>query len=185
MITNLSNNVVILAANITPPVLKKALFLDRDGIINRELGDYVTHPDQFILNPGIAKAIKYANDSGCLVIVITNQGGIAKGLYTEEILEQIHEKMKQLLQIEGAKIDAIYYCPHHPDIFGQCLCRKPGSLLIEKAIKHYNINSAESIMIGDRDRDLEAAANCGIKGVLIEDNDTFNLLELLQTNGFL
>ena len=90
MITNLSNNVVILAANITPPVLKKALFLDRDGIINRELGDYVTHPDQFMLNPGVAKAIKYANDNGCLAIVITNQGGIAKGLYTEDILGDIH-----------------------------------------------------------------------------------------------
>ncbi len=165
--------------------MKKALFLDRDGIINRELGDYVTHPDQFILNPGIAEAIKYANENGCLVIVITNQGGIAKGLYTEETLENIHEKMKMLLLNEGAKIDAIYHCPHHPDISGQCLCRKPGSLLIEKAIKHYHINIAESIMVGDRDRDLEAAAACEIKGVLIEDNNTINLLELLLTYGFL
>ncbi len=120
-----------------------------------------------------------------MVIVITNQGGIAKGLYTEDILEDIHEKMKTLLQNEGAKIDAIYYCPHHPDISGQCLCRKPRSLLIQKAIKHYNINPAESIMVGDRDRDLEASAGCGIKGILVRDNDTLNLLELLQTNGFL
>lgn len=164
--------------------MKKALFLDRDGIINRELGDYVTHPDQFILNPGIAEAIKYANDCGCLVIVITNQGGIAKGLYTEETLDQIHEKMKMLLLNEGAKIDTIYHCPHHPDVSGQCLCRKPGSLLIEKAIKHYNIDPAESLMLGDRDRDLEAAAICGIQGVLIEDNNTLNMLELLQSNGF-
>ncbi len=164
--------------------MKKALFLDRDGIINREMGDYVTHPDQFILNPGIARAIKYANENGCLVIVITNQGGIAKGLYTEEILEQIHEKMILLLQEEGAEIDAIYYCPHHPDISGQCLCRKPGSLLIEKAIKHYHINPTASMMFGDRDRDLEAAAVCGIKGALIEDNNTLNILELIQTNFF-
>lgn len=164
--------------------MKKALILDRDGIINRELGDYVTHPDDFILNPGIAAAIKYANEKGCPVIVITNQGGIAKGLYDEKILEQIHEKMNLLLQNDGAKIDAIYYCPHHPDINGVCLCRKPGSLLIEKAMKHYNIDPYASIMLGDRDRDLEAAAACGIKGFLIEDNKTENTLDLLIQNNF-
>ncbi len=160
--------------------MKKALFLDRDGIINRELGDYVTHPDLFVLNPGIAKAIKYANEKGFPVIVITNQGGIAKGLYTEETLLQIHQKMHQLLQTEGSKIDAIYFCPHHPEVSGGCLCRKPGSLLIEKAIKHYNINPADSMMLGDRDRDLEAAAACGIEGVLIEDNKTENVRKIIK-----
>ena len=118
------------------------MFLDRDGIINRELGDYVTHPDQFELNPGIAEAIKYANENGILAIVITNQGGIAKGLYTESVLEQIHEKMRSLLDKQGAKIDAIYFCPHHPEVSGACLCRKPGSLLIEKAVSHFGILSA-------------------------------------------
>lgn len=156
------------------------MFLDRDGIINRELGDYVTHPDQFELNPGIAEAIKYANENGILAIVITNQGGIAKGLYTESVLEQIHEKMRSLLDKQGAKIDAIYFCPHHPEVSGACLCRKPGSLFIEKAVSHFGIDTSKSLMLGDRERDMEAAANCHIKGFLIEENRTADVKKTVE-----
>ncbi len=155
--------------------MNKILFLDRDGVINREIGNYITHPDYFELNPAIAPIISKAKELGYKVIVVTNQGGIGKGLYTHEILKSIHQKMQKGLAALGVSVDEIYYCPHHPDHDGYCMCRKPGSLMLEKALAKHKANAAQSIMIGDTPRDMEAAAAVGVRGVLVEANELASL----------
>ncbi|MSQ78301.1 MAG: HAD family hydrolase [Flavobacteriaceae bacterium] len=155
--------------------MNKILFLDRDGVINQEIGNYITHPDAFELNPAIAPIISKAKELGYKVIVVTNQGGIGKGLYTHEILHTIHQKMIDGLGALDVSVDDIYYCPHHPDHDGHCLCRKPGSLMLEKVIAKYHADAAQSIMIGDTPRDMEAAAAVGVRGVLVEANELGSL----------
>lgn len=135
--------------------MNKAVFLDRDGVINREIGNYVTSLADFEINPDVAEVLKEFKQKGYLLIVITNQGGIAKGMYTHETLSDIHEKMSKALALEGIQLDDIYYCPHHPD-FTKCLCRKPASLLLEKAIAKHKILPELSYFIGDNERDIIA-----------------------------
>jgi|DewCreStandDraft_4_1066084.scaffolds.fasta_scaffold92869_3 D-glycero-D-manno-heptose 1,7-bisphosphate phosphatase len=155
----------------------RAVFLDRDGVINSDKDlYYVTHPDQFILNEGIGEFLRRLQDAGYLLIIITNQGGIAKGLYTHQTLEKIHRKMLHQLESYGVHITEIYYCPHHPD-YGKCLCRKPESLLIEKALARFHINPDTSFFIGDRESDIQAAIKAGIKPVKTEPNE--NLMKYL------
>lgn len=148
----------------------KAVFLDRDGVINKEIGNYITRPEEFQLVPGIGKSLKKLMDKGYLLIVITNQAGIAKGLYSHETLHEIHQRMEKELSPDGVKLTAIYYCPHHPDFDGPCLCRKPGSLMLEQAIEKFHIDVDQSFFIGDRDRDIEAGNKVGVTGFKIESN---------------
>lgn len=157
--------------------MNKAIFLDRDGVINRELGDYVTRPEEFIINPGVGEVLRKWAEAGYLLIVITNQGGIAKGLYTEETLESMHEKMHKSLAQDDVVLTAVYHCPHHPSI-GICLCRKPDSLLIEKALARFHIDPASSFFIGDKDRDIQAGLKVGIKGIRIEANAPLDSIDL-------
>lgn len=149
--------------------MTKAVFLDRDGVINAELGEYVTKVQDFKVLQHAVYNIKRLNKVGVKVIVITNQGGIAKGLYSIEDLDVMHQYLAKTLQKEGAYIDDLYFCPHHPET-GICLCRKPGSLLVERAIAKHGIEKGGSLFIGDRQRDIEAAIAAGIEGVLIESN---------------
>ena len=149
--------------------MNKAVFLDRDGVINRELGHYCEKVEDFEILADVGKAIKLLKDAGFIVIVISNQGGIAKGLYTEADVNAMHNKLHDYLIEYGADIDDFYFCPHH-DSISKCLCRKPNSLMIEKAMSVYDINPAQSYMIGDGKRDIEAAERAGIKGILIESN---------------
>ncbi len=149
--------------------MKKAVFLDRDGVINREAGDYTWRMDDFELLDGVVPALKWFMDKGYDLFIITNQGGIAKGLYTREDVEKLHHHLQELLGKEGIVLKEIYYCPHHPD-FGNCLCRKPGSLLIEKAMARFQVDAASSYFIGDRDRDVEAGSRAGVTGILVESN---------------
>ena len=149
--------------------MKRAVFLDRDGIINLEIGDYVKKKDEFVLKDDIYEAIRLLKQNGYLVVVITNQGGISKGIFSEEDLGEILDYMNSELQREGVKVDEIYYCPHHPDVT-KCLCRKPQPLLIEKAIARFKIDKSKSYMIGDAPRDVMAAENAGITGILVEPN---------------
>lgn len=165
--------------------MKKALFLDRDGIVNKELGNYVTNPLEFELNKGIGELIHIANTLHIQVIIITNQGGIAKGLYSNQTLDEIHLKMKNLLKSFDAEINDLYYCPHHPEINGKCLCRKPESLLFQKALSKHQLIAKNCLMIGDRDRDLEAAIKVDIPGVLISSNQTETLLKNDLIKSFL
>lgn len=151
----------------------KAFFLDRDGVINRELGDYVTKLSDFEILPHAIQAMKKFQEAGYLLIIITNQAGIAKGLYSHETLNEIHNYLKKTLKKEGIKITEIYYCPHHPDFNGKCLCRKSGSIMIEKAITKFNISAKDSFLIGDKARDIEAGEKVGLKGLLIDSNENY------------
>jgi D-glycero-D-manno-heptose 1,7-bisphosphate phosphatase len=161
--------------------MRPALFLDRDGVINRKGGSYyITTREEFIVNEGIEKAISHFRSKGFLIIVITNQGCVAKGVCTEEQLVSLHSHMNRLLAEYGAAPDAVYYCPHHPDI-SECNCRKPGNALFEKAITEFNIDRERSVMIGDTEADCIAAKRSGIKCHIVEVNA--NLYNWLTENN--
>ncbi|MCB9171080.1 MAG: HAD family hydrolase [Flavobacteriales bacterium] len=157
-----------------------AVFLDRDGVINRERGEHTWRPEDVELLPDVAKAIRMATRSGHRVIVITNQSGVQLGLYTIADVERVHAYLHQRLAEAGAHIDAFFYCPHHPSK-GRCLCRKPGSLLLERAMARFGIDPRRSVMIGDRERDVQAAEAAGVRGVLVEANAS--LLPVLDRLG--
>jgi D-glycero-D-manno-heptose 1,7-bisphosphate phosphatase len=158
--------------------MNKAVFLDRDGVINRKGSSYyVFREEEFFLNKGVTDALSYFISKGYLLIIITNQGGIARGIYTATHLEKLHNYMIQKLRASGIEITDIYYCPHHPDI-SQCLCRKPGTLLFEQAIAKYNIDPKASFMIGDSQIDLQSAEKMRIKGILIPTNG--NLMDIID-----
>ena len=150
--------------------MNKAIFLDRDGIINEEIGDYVKRFEDFKLLPHLAETLKNYQSQGFLIIVITNQGGLAKGLYNLTELNKMHQYFLTEMEKEGVTIAEIYFCPHHPDFNGNCLCRKPGSLLVEKAMARFNIDPKASYFIGDRPRDAEAGEKVGVKGILVPSN---------------
>jgi D-glycero-D-manno-heptose 1,7-bisphosphate phosphatase len=154
---------------------QKAIFLDRDGTINKYVG-FLTDINQFELLPGTAEAIKKINSSGYLAIVVTNQPVIARGEVTFEELAEIHNKMQTLLGNEGAYLDAVYFCPHHPDkgfpgevpeLKIDCACRKPKPGMLLRAADDYNIDLSNSWMIGDGKNDIEAGKNAGCKTALI------------------
>ena len=155
----------------------KAVFLDRDGILNREIGAYVTSLEDFTINEGVAEALSGWQEQGYKFVVITNQGGIAKGLYTHEEVGRMHAFLEHHLKEHGVSLLAVYYSPHHPD-HGNSLSRKPGSLMLERAIARYGIDPALSVMIGDRPRDVEAAEGAGVKGVLVESNTDLRTIRL-------
>ena len=154
---------------------QKAIFLDRDGTINKYVG-FLKYIDDFELIPGVAETIKSINDLGYLVIVITNQPVVARGEVSFDELNSIHNKMETLLGNKGAYVDSIYYCPHHPDkgydgeieeLKIECECRKPKPGMILKAAKDYNIDLSKSWMIGDSRNDILAGKNAGCKTILI------------------
>ncbi len=149
---------------------RKAVFLDRDGVINSEEGHYYVHRvEDLVLNPGIEENIRMLNELGYLVIVISNQGGVARGLYNRKDVENFHSALSNVLKKKGARIDEFYFCPHH-DSVEQCLCRKPKPLMIQKAIARFEIDAKGSFFIGDHVRDIRAAENAGIRGILVESN---------------
>ncbi len=149
--------------------MNKAVFFDRDGVINKEIGEYVYSEAQFVINDELIPALQRLQRNGFLLFIITNQGGIAKGLYSHEDVEKLHMHLLDSLKAHHIHISEIYYCPHHPD-FGKCLCRKPDTLLLEKAVARFNIDVSQSFMIGDSERDIQAAEKLGIKGFQIQAN---------------
>lgn len=148
---------------------RAAIFLDRDGVLNRERGEHTWRPEDFEVLPGVAEAVAAINRSGRAAIVISNQSGIGLGLYTRKEVEVLHAELARRLHAQDAHLDAILYCPHHPTT-GRCLCRKPGGLLLERAIARYDLDPARSVMIGDRERDVQAANSVGVRGVLTASN---------------
>jgi len=146
----------------------KAVFLDRDGVLNRELGDYVCKFEDFHVLEHNIKPLKELQDRGYSLIGITNHGGLAKGWYTEEVLDKMHEHLKDTYSSHGIHLSDIYYCRHHPLYNSNCLCRQPGSLMLEKAIPRFNIDKSNAYFIGDRERDVIAGEAAGIKGILID-----------------
>lgn len=142
----------------------RAVFLDRDGTIARDV-HYCRRPEDFELLPTVPEAIRLLNANSFKVVVVTNQSGIARGYFTEETLIQIHKKMKDELKKHGAGVDAIYYCPHHPE--DGCDCRKPKTALFLKATKKLDINLGLSYVVGDMQMDLDTGKALGCKTVLV------------------
>ncbi len=139
----------------------KAIFFDRDGVVNRDFG-YVYQQEDFIFMDGIFELLDFFKKQNYLLILVTNQSGIGMGYYTEEDFLTLNEFMQNEIKKKlGFNFDRIYFCPHHPD--DNCLCRKPKPGMIQKATKDYKINLAQSILIGDRIRDVQAAQYGGIK----------------------
>ncbi|WP_276497554.1 D-glycero-alpha-D-manno-heptose-1,7-bisphosphate 7-phosphatase [Pontibacter litorisediminis] len=144
---------------------QKCVFLDRDGVLNRERGDYTYALEDFEVLPGVPEALRLLKKNGYLLIVVTNQGGVAKGLYKKEDVLACHQKLQGSCE---SLIDAHYMAPGHPS-YSASLSRKPDSLMLEKAIAKYNIDPDQSWLVGDSIRDLEAAEKVGVRGILVGD----------------
>jgi len=147
-------------------VASRAVFLDRDGTIVEDPG-FLHEPGQVKLLPGAAGAIKRLNEHGFLVIIVTNQSGIARGLYTVEDYAAVQRRLVELLERQGAHVDAAYFCPHHPQFTGPCDCRKPGSKLFQEAQQALDIDLTRSWWVGDRLADVQPARILGGDGILV------------------
>ena len=149
----------------------KAVFLDRDGVLNRERGQHTWRVEDFVLLPGVPVALRVLQDDGWLLVVVTNPSGIGLGLYGHADVAAVHGYLHGMLAEHGVKLTDVYYCPHHPSK-GRCLCRKPGSLMLERAMARHGIDPDRSVMIGDRDRDMDAAAAARVRGIRVEGNQS-------------
>ena len=150
---------------------RPAVFLDRDGTINEQMG-YVNHLSRFQLLPGVARAIRGLNEAGLPVVVVTNQSGLARGYFPESLLEAVHAELHRLLAREGAHLDGLYICPHHPEAREErfrldCNCRKPRTGLLERAAAELGLDLGRSYMVGDRWSDLRCGAAVGATTVLV------------------
>jgi len=150
--------------------MDKALFLDRDGVINIEK-NYLYKKEDFEFIDGIFDLCQYYQNLGYKIFVVTNQSGIARGYYSEEDFLQLTQWMKKEFIKRNIDIKRVYYCPHHPDITGTCDCRKPKPGMILQAKEEFNIDLSKSLMIGDSERDIQAALNAGITESYLLSND--------------
>ncbi len=166
--------------------MRKCVFLDRDGVLNEDRTDYVYRIEDFVIPDGVVEGLRLLKGAGYLLIIITNQAGIAKGLYTRADVMRCYEYLQEQC---GHLLDDIYYCPHHPDYDTQSLMRKPDSLSLEKAIAKYQINVEDSWMVGDTLRDIKAGQRVGVRTIHIThqqpetitaDGRASNLLEASQ-----
>lgn len=150
--------------------MTKAIFLDRDGVINQEREDYVKKLDEFNILENTSDAINIIKSHGFLVIIITNQSAINRKLLSVETLNKIHEKLQMYLKKDNTSFDGIYFCPHTP--YENCECRKPKPGLILQAVNDFSIDISQSFMIGDSKKDIKAAKSAGCKGILLKKNQT-------------
>lgn len=141
--------------------MNKALFLDRDGVVNKEK-NYLYKIEDFEFIDGVFETCKYFQEDGYLIIIITNQAGIARGKYAEEDFEILTGWMTEEFEKQNIKISKIYHCPHHPDYSGECECRKPNIGMLLKAQRDFDIDLSNSILVGDKNSDIEAGINAGI-----------------------
>ena len=153
----------------------KALFLDRDGVINRERGEYTYKIEDFEILPSVFKTLKSAQDLGYKLIIVTNQGGIAKGIYTHNDVHEVHQYLTGELAKQQITLTDILYSPHHQD-FTKSLSRKPESILFEKAIAMHHIDPTKSFMIGDSERDIIASQKVDVKGFKIDPNNSIHFI---------
>ena len=142
------------------------IILDRDGVINEDSDDYIKNPDEWIPIPSSLAAIAALNRAGHQVAVATNQSGIARGLYTEETLQKIHDKMQRSLAAVGGHVDGIFYCPHGPD--ENCHCRKPKSGLLLQIAEKFHADLTKALVVGDAARDIDSARAVGCPAVLVK-----------------
>ena len=150
--------------------MQKVIFIDRDGVINRDPGgwtkySYITKWDEFFFIDGSIEALKKLKEAGYKVCLISNQGGISKGYFTQKDLDKVNEKMLAEIEKEGGKIDELYYCPHHDK--DNCECRKPKTGLIEQALKKSDVDLKNTFIIGDSIRDIEAGKRMGMKTIFV------------------
>ncbi len=162
--------------------MRKVVFFDRDGVINNN-GLYYTYKiENFSFNEGVIDALKTLQQKGFEFVIVSNQSGISKGIYTITDVEILHKHIEEKLRQSGVSVLEFYYCTHHPD-FTSCLCRKPSPLLFEKATARFDIDIKKSWMVGDQKRDIEAGEAAGLKGILIEPNsDLKTILKQILNN---
>jgi len=152
--------------------MKKALFLDRDGVINKEI-NYLYKIEDFEFIDGIFSLCKHYINLGYMIFIVTNQSGIARNYYTEHDFENLTEWMLKIFIDHGIRIEKVYHCPHHEFISGICKCRKPSPGMLYLAKKEFNIDLENSIMVGDKERDIEAAKNAGLnESYLLDETKT-------------
>jgi D-glycero-D-manno-heptose 1,7-bisphosphate phosphatase len=150
---------------------KRAVFIDRDGTISEEVG-YVNHVSRYRVLPFAAEAVRTLNERGWLAVLVTNQAGVARGYFKEEMIGQVHSVLGEELARGGARLDAVYYCPHHPSV-GEppyrldCDCRKPKPGLIQRAARELGLDLRRSWMVGDRYSDVELARNAGVRSAFV------------------
>ncbi len=149
--------------NIPPQKMNKAVFLDRDGVLNHEMGTYVWEPDQFVVAAGVPESLARLKAAGYHLIVITNQAGIAKGLYSAADVRACHAKLQAAV---GGLLDALYFAPGHPSV-SETLRRKPDSLMLEQALARFRLDAARCWLVGDRLRDIAAGDKVGVRGILV------------------
>jgi D-glycero-D-manno-heptose 1,7-bisphosphate phosphatase len=151
--------------------MNKAVFLDRDGTVNDEVG-YLSDLDRLRLITGAGAAIRRINEAGFKVVLVTNQSGVARGYFPESLVHEAHARLDEMLQEEGARIDAVYFCPHHPKAGNthytrECDCRKPKTGLIDRAVMDLDIDISHSYLVGDKWSDIELAQRAGVHSVLV------------------
>jgi D-glycero-D-manno-heptose 1,7-bisphosphate phosphatase len=147
----------------------KCIFLDRDGVLNVDRVDYVYRMEEFIIPPGVGEALRALKDAGYLLVIITNQSGIAKGVYKREDVYMIHQAIQDGT---GVELDDIYFCPYHEKFDSHSLTRKPGSLMIEKAAAKYEVDMDASWMVGDHERDITAGTRAGLRTIRLAPQGT-------------
>lgn len=151
---------------------KPAVFIDRDGTINEQMG-YINHLSRFRLIPGVPEAIRLLNENNFLAIIVTNQSGVARGYFPISLVREVHSFMEESLKNAGAFVDGIFFCPHYPtgkvsEYTIECDCRKPKTGLIDQALDSFDIDISRSYMVGDHSTDMELAHNCGLKGIMVK-----------------
>jgi D-glycero-D-manno-heptose 1,7-bisphosphate phosphatase len=151
--------------------MNRAVFLDRDGTLNEEVG-YVNHASRFQVFPWAAEAVRLINQAGYKVIVLTNQSGVARGLFSDSLVHEVHYKLETELNKQGARLDAIYYCPHHPSgrvapYCVECDCRKPRPGMVERAQREFDLDLGRCYFVGDRYLDVSLAHTVGARGILV------------------
>lgn len=151
--------------------MKKAFFLDRDGVINdNSLAYYIFEEANWHYTPGLFEALRLIQENGFQIFIVSNQGGISKGLYTNEDVLKLHDLFVLDCKKQGVEIQDIAFCPHHSDI-ERCLCRKPGNLLLQKLVAKYQLDPEQSVLIGDSERDIIAGESLGISSYLVKANE--------------
>ena len=150
--------------------MKKALFLDRDGVVNVEK-EYLYKIEDFEFIDGIFELCKHYQDLGYLIFIVTNQSGISRGFYSEDDFLKLTQWMNDAFAQQGITITKVYHCPHHPKYSGECECRKPKPGMLLEAAKEFNLDLANSIMIGDKERDVEAGINAGLRETYLFNED--------------
>lgn len=145
---------------------RTAIFLDRDGTLIEEVG-YLGDPEGVVLLPGVPEALRRLHEAGHALILVSNQAGVARGLFTEDDVRAVNARLESLLARHDVALDAWYWCTHHPDVTGPCDCRKPATGMLERAAREHEVDLAGSWMVGDHPSDVECARRAGARGILV------------------